>query len=94
MSRTNQTDAVETPPTDVVEVSQEDSKVSSLSSPDSQDENNAAGVDVSATLSKAGRPKGTTNARKREIAATRKECLDSITKDYATILAVKKLEGK
>jgi len=94
VSRTNQTDAVETPPTDVVEVSQEDSKVSSLSSPDSQDENNAAGVDVSATLSKAGRPTGTTNARKREIAATRKKCLDSITKDYATILAVKKLEGK
>jgi len=88
------TDAVETPPTDVVEVYQEESEVSSLSSPESQDENHALGVNASAAISKAGRPKGTTNEKKREIAATRKKCLNSITTDYATILTVKNLRAK
>jgi len=55
---------------------------------------NAVGVNVSATVSKVGRPKGTTNERKREIFTTRKKCLDSIPTYYATILAMKKLEGK
>ena len=81
---------METPPTDEIEVSQEASEVSSLYSPEPRDEEHALGVNASAVISKAGRPKGTTNEKMREIAATRKKCLDSITTDYATSVAVKK----
>ena len=51
------------PPIEEMEIPQGDSDISSLASPNVPEvENNTAGV-----LSKAGRPKGTTNAHKKEI---------------------------
>ena len=50
--------------------------------------------DTDPKASKAGRPKGTTNANKRETEENYKIWVHTITKDYSTLLATKKLQGK
>ena len=73
------------PPTEEVQITQEDSQVSSLTPPTLPEVDN----DTAPKASKAGRPKGTTNANKRETEESYKTCVHTITKDYSTLLATK-----
>ena len=75
------------PPTEEVQITQEDSQVSSLTPPTLPEVDN----DTGPKASKAGRPKGTTNANKRETEENYKTCVNTITKNDSTLLATKKL---
>ena len=78
------------PPTEEIQITQEDSQISSLTLPTLPKVDN----DTYPKVSKAGRPKGTTNTNKRETEENYKTGVHTITKDYSTLLATKKLQGK
>ena len=78
------------PPTEEVQITREDSQVSSLTPVTLPEVDNDTGT----MASKAGRPKGTINANKRETEENYKTCVHTITKHYSTLLATKKLQGK
>ena len=50
--------------------------------------------DTSANTSKGGRPKGSTNAHKRDVETKYKKCVDSITEDYVALLLALKRDCK
>ena len=72
--------------------------MSSLESPSEcnpNDSDDTGGDDTAdAAMPKAGRPKGTTNARKSENAERYKQCVAAITYEYATTLTTNKLANK
>ena len=85
-------------PINEIVITHGDSQVSILASPTQCNPNNgddAGGDDtVDDVIPKAGRPKGTTNARKRENTERYRQCAASITHDYSTTLTSNKLANK
>ena len=78
------------PPTQEVVISVEGIGVSSLTHVTVWDVDEATGVKTP----KGGRPKGSTNAYKREIYFKYKQCVHSISQDYVSLLAMKSIEHK
>ena len=78
------------PPAEEIQITQEDSQISSLTPPTLPKVDN----NTDPKASKAGRPKGATNTNKRETEENYKTCVHTITKDYSTLFSTKKLQGK